>query len=198
MQMTRVDLFPVTEEVVRIVAGVQDDQLADPTPCEGTPVAGLLDHLVGLTLAFRMAAEKRPLDGAPRASAEQLAGDWRTRLPEQLDALAAAWQQPDAWEGMSAAGGVTMPAGALGVVALNEVLVHGWDLAAATGQGYRPDEKSAERCLEFAIDFAKGAPDARNAIYGPKVPIPAEATTFDRLLGQTGRSPDWATRRQDR
>jgi uncharacterized protein (TIGR03086 family) len=127
-----------------------------------------------------------------------LAGDWRTRLPEQLDALAAAWQQPDAWEGMSAAGGVTMPAGALGVVALNEVLVHGWDLAAATGQEYRPDEKSAERCLEFAIDFAKGAPDARNAIYGPEVPIPANAPVFDQLLGQTGRSPDWATRRQDR
>src|SRR4051812_6475987 len=124
MQMTRVDLAPVTEEVVRIVSGVRDDQLTDQTPCEGTPVAGLLDHLVGLTLAFRMAAEKRPLDGAPRASAEQLAGDWRARLPVQLDALAAAWQQPDAWEGMSAAGGVTMPAGALGVVALNEVLVH--------------------------------------------------------------------------
>src|SRR3954451_9996641 len=129
MQMTRIDLAPVTDEVVRIVAGVRDDQLTDPTPCEGTPVAGMLDHFVALTLAFRMAAEKRPLDGAPHASAEHLPDDWRTRLSEQLDALAAAWQQPDAWEGMSAAGGVTRPAGAIGLVALNEVLLHGWDLA---------------------------------------------------------------------
>jgi uncharacterized protein (TIGR03086 family) len=191
MEKTTVDLGPVTDEVKRVVAGVRDDQLTDPTPCAGTPVAGLLDHLAGLTLAFRLAAEKRPLDGAPRASAEHLPADWRTEIPEQLDALAAAWRRPEAWEGMSAAGGVTMPAGALGVVALNEVLVHGWDLAAATGQEYRPDEAAANRCLAFAVDFEKGAPEARDGIYGPVVPVPAEAPVFDRLLGQTGRDPGW-------
>jgi uncharacterized protein (TIGR03086 family) len=189
--MERTDLGPVTDAVKRVVAGVRDDQLTDPTPCAGTPVAGLLYHLAGLTLAFRLAAEKRPLDGAPRASAEHLPADWRTRIPEQLDALAAAWRRPEAWEGMSAAGGVTMPAGALGVVALNEVLVHGWDLAAATGQEYRPDEAATHRCLAFAVDFEKGAPEARGGIYGPVVPVPAEAPVFDRLLGQTGRDPGW-------
>jgi uncharacterized protein (TIGR03086 family) len=191
MQMATIDLTPAVHEVTRVVAGVRDDQLGDPTPCAGMPVAGLLDHLVGLTLAFRMAAEKRPMDAAPRASAENLAADWRTRLPAQLEALAAAWREPGAWEGMAAAGGVEMPAGAIAVVALNEVLVHGWDLAAATGQEYRPDQASAQRCLEFAIDFEKGAPEARNGIYGPVVPVPADAPAFDRLLGRTGRDPGW-------
>jgi uncharacterized protein (TIGR03086 family) len=191
MQMTPEDLTPATNEVTRVLANVRDDQLGDPTPCAGTPVAGLLDHLAGLTLAFRMAAEKQPLDSAPRASAEHLPPDWRTRIPEQLEALAAAWREPGAWEGVTAAGGVQMPAGAMGVVALNEVLVHGWDLAAATGQEYRPDERSAQRCLDFAIDFAKGAPEARNAMYGPEVSVPADAPAFDRLLGQTGRDPGW-------
>src|SRR3954470_6007652 len=94
--------FPAAAaEVTRVVARVRDDQLPDPTPCSGTSVAGMLDHLVGLTYAFRMAAEKTPLHGAPRADAAQLPGDWRERLPQQLDDLVAAWAQPSASEGMA-------------------------------------------------------------------------------------------------
>jgi uncharacterized protein (TIGR03086 family) len=191
METTTPDLAPAAAEVTRVVGGVRDEQLADPTPCAGTSVAAMLDHLVGLTLAFRMAAEKTPLQGAPRADAAKLPADWRERLPMQLDALVAAWQQPSAWEGTAEAGGVSMPAPAMGVVALNEVLVHGWDLAVATGQPYRPDPASAERCLAFAIEFADSAPEARDGIYGPVVPVPDDAPVFDRLLGQTGRDPAW-------
>jgi uncharacterized protein (TIGR03086 family) len=188
---TTPDLAPAATEVTRVVAGVRDEQLADPTPDAGTSVAGLLDHLVGLTLAFRMAAEKTPLQGAPSANPDNLPADWRLRLPMQLDALVAAWQQPSAWEGTAEAGRASMPASMMGVVALNEVLVHGWDLAVATGQPYRPDPASAGRCLAFAIEFAGVAPEARNAIYGPVVPVPDDAPVFDQLLGQTGRDPGW-------
>jgi uncharacterized protein (TIGR03086 family) len=191
MQTTTADLGPAAAEVARVVAGVREEQLDGPTPCEGTSVAALLDHLTGLTLAFRLSAEKRPLPGAPRASADDLPADWRTLLPARLEELAAAWRQPAAWEGMAEAGGVQMPAPAIGVVALNEVLVHGWDLAAATGQEYRPDQASAETCLRFAVDLAAGAPEIRNAIYGPVVAVPAGAPVFDRLLGETGRDPGW-------
>ena len=192
MQTTTPDLAPATAEVGRIVAGVRDDQPTDPTPCPGTSVAGMLDHLLGLTTAFRMAAEKVRPEGGPSADAANLAPDWRIRLPAQLDALAAAWRPAEAWEGITEAGGVELPASAMGVVALDEVVVHGWDLAAATGQQYRPDESAAQRCLEFGIEFEKGVPDARSGgLYGPKVDVPADAPVFDRLLGHTGRDPGW-------
>ncbi len=187
-----VDLAPQADEVRRLVAGVRDDQLSSPTPCADMPVAGLLDHLDGLTLAFRLAAEKRPPAGAPSASAEHLPADWRSRLPRRLDELAAAWREPTAWEGTTEAGGVQLPAAAMGVVALNEVLVHGWDLAVATGRSYRVDPVSALACLEFAVDFAAGAPDARDSMYGPVVPVPDDAPVLDRLLGLAGRDPHWA------
>ena len=190
--MTR-DFAPQATEVARVVAGVRDDQLTDPTPCAGTSVAALLDHLVGLTLAFRKAAEKMPQSGGPRADADNLPPDWRTRLPQQLDGLVAAWQHPTAWEGSAEAGGVRMPAPAMAVVALNEVLVHGWDLAVATGQEYRPDRDAVRACFDFGVDFAKGAPEARDQIYGPVVPVPDDAPLFDRLLGLTGRDPRWAS-----
>jgi uncharacterized protein (TIGR03086 family) len=185
------DLTATAAEVSRLVAGVRDDQLAGPTPCAGTPVAGLLDHLVGLTVAFRMGAEKQPMTGAPRASADELPADWRTRLPEQLDALAAAWRDPAAWEGMTEVAGARLPGGAMGVVAANEVLVHGWDLAAATCQAYTPDPAVAERCLAFVVDLAAGAPEMRDSMYAPVVPVAADAPVLDRLLGQTGRDPGW-------
>lgn len=186
------DLAPQASAVSRLVAGVRDDQLGDPTPCTDTPVAGLLDHLVGLTLAFRLAAEKTPLPGAASADAANLAPDWRVRLPRQLDDLVAAWQSPAAWEGLTEAGGVQLPAAAMGVVALNEVLVHGWDLAVATGQPFPVDEAAAQVCLGFAVDFATGAPEAREAMYAPVVPVPDDAPALDRLLGQTGRDPSWS------
>src|SRR3954453_474518 len=103
MQMTSVDFTSTTDEVKRIVAGVREDQLTDPTPCAGTPVAGLLDHMAGLTFAFRMVAEKEPREGRGQSiDADPRPGDWRTRIPEQLDALAAAWRKPEAWEGTAA------------------------------------------------------------------------------------------------
>jgi uncharacterized protein (TIGR03086 family) len=184
------ELAPAAAEVARIVTGVRDEQLTDPTPCTGTSVAGMLHHLLGLTTAFRMAAEKERPEGGPSADAANLASDWRTRLPAQLEALATAWRSPGAWEGMTEAGGVQMPASAMGVVALNEVLVHGWDLAAATGQEYRPDPASVRACREMVGDRTD-ATDGPEGLFGPVVPVPDDAPAFDRLLGQTGRDPGW-------
>jgi uncharacterized protein (TIGR03086 family) len=186
------DLATAAAETARIVAGVEADQLGDPTPCPGTSVAGLLDHLVGLTTAFRMAAEKATPPGGPSADAAQLAADWRTRLPAQLDALVTAWRQPGAWDGMTEAGGVTMPASAMGLVALDEVLIHGWDLAVATGQEYRPDAASTELCFDFVGDRSDEPADANDGLFGPVVPVPDDAPLFDRLLGRTGRDPRWS------
>jgi uncharacterized protein (TIGR03086 family) len=193
--MTNLDLAPQAAEVARVIAGVRDDQLTDPTPCDGTSVAAMLDHFVGLTVAFRLGAEKSPMEGAPSADADHLPADWRERLPAQLDALVAAWDQPEAWDGTTEVGGVRMPAAAMGVVAANEVLVHGWDLAVATGQPYAVDPLTAEACLEFNKGFAVGAPEARDAMYGPVVPVADGAPLFDRLLGATGRDPAWAPSR---
>jgi uncharacterized protein (TIGR03086 family) len=194
MQMTTPDLAPQTAEVARVVAGVRNDQLTDPTPCAGTSVAALLDHLDGLTVAFRRAAEKAPQAGGPSADAAHLAPDWRTRLPEQLGALAAAWRAPGATDGLTEIAGIRMPAAATALVALNEVLIHGWDLAVATGQDYRADPAAVQACLQYGQEFAAGAPEARDEMYGPVVPVPDDAPVLDRLLGQTGRDPGWTGR----
>src|SRR5438874_5863413 len=106
---TQLDLRPAAERMAGLVQHITDDDLTKPTPCEHYTVGDLLDHLAGGALAFRAAAVKEPLGGAPSADAARLAPDWRTRIPADLRAAAEAWQDDDAWEGMTAVGGIDLP-----------------------------------------------------------------------------------------
>ena len=191
METTTLDLAPAAAELARVVAAVRDEQLTAPTPCPQMPVDALLDHAVGFTVAFKIAARKGTLDQAPQASAEALPSDWRTRLPAQLDELAAAWRDPSAWEGTTTVAGVTLPGSAMGRVALTELVVHGWDIAVATGQPYRVDPDDVAACLDFQREFAAGVP-RNGGLFGPEVPVADGAPVLDRLLGFTGRDPNWS------
>jgi uncharacterized protein (TIGR03086 family) len=182
-------LAAAAAETARVVAAIRDEQLPDPTPCADMPVAAVLDHLDGLSLAFRLAAEKQD-GGAASASADALTPDWRTRIPERLEALAAAWRDPAAWEGTADAGGVTMPAEAMAAVAVDEVLVHGWDLAVATGTPYRADAAATEVAAGFVFAATGDGPPVEG-LFGPPVAVPEGAPAFAELLGRTGRDPGW-------
>ncbi|MBF9129016.1 TIGR03086 family protein [Plantactinospora sp. S1510] len=193
------DLDPAAREVTRLLAEISDEQLTRPTPCTDTPVAALLDHLMGLTLAFTWGARKtggnqpQGVSGPPPPpSAERLEPDWRTVLPRRLTELAAAWRRPAAWQGMTTVGGVTMPAETMGVVALDELVLHGWDLARATGQSFTCDAASTAAVLAFTTEAARPEQAAgREGLFGPVVQVPPDAPALDRALGLAGRDPDW-------
>jgi hypothetical protein len=55
---------------------------------------------------------------------DNLDPEWCTQLPRRIVELAEAWRDPAAWEGTAEAGGVTMPAEVMGVVALDELVLH--------------------------------------------------------------------------
>ncbi len=195
--MQVLDLEPAAREVIRLLDGVTDDRMADPTPCVDMPVAALLDHLMGLSMAFTWAARKTTPAAAPDAagppapSAERLDPQWRTVLPERLEELVEAWRSPAAWEGETVAGGVTLPAEQMAVVALDELVLHGWDLASATGQPFRCDEASTAAVLAFTTAVAQEDAVAREGLFGPEVTVPPDAPAFDRALGLAGRDPSW-------
>lgn len=185
------DLGPAASAVAALLDGVADDDLDRPTPCD-VPVAALLDHLVMLTAAFTGTARKLPgRDGPPPApAAENLDPRWRAVLPRSLDELVTAWREPSAWEGTAAAGGVEWPAEQMAVVALDELVLHGWDLARATGQRFDPDPAHVEIVHGFTAQIA-GADEPATGLFGPPVPVPAGAPLFDRALGHAGRDPGW-------
>ncbi|WP_416983970.1 TIGR03086 family metal-binding protein [Streptomyces sp. T028] len=188
------DLGPQTRIVARLAAAVRDEQLADGTPCPAYPVRTMLGHLTGLAAAFRDAARKDlgpTTDTAPTEAEPRLGPDWRTELPRVLDELADAWRDPAAWTGMTRAGAVDLPGAVAGAVATDELVIHGWDLARATGQEYTPDPGALQASYAFLLAAADD-PSRGGGIFGPVVPVPEDAPLLDRALGLSGRDPQWA------
>ena len=183
------DLGPAARRVTSLLSGVSDDQLGAPTPCGTYAVGDLLDHFMGLTLGMRYAAQKAAGGPRPgRSSVDQLDPDWREALPERLAELAAAWREPAAWQGETEAGGITMPAEVMGIVALDELVIHGWDLARATGQEFDCDPRSTEAVIGLLTRSLKDRP---KELFGEAVPVPEDAPPLDRAIGLSGRDPAW-------
>jgi uncharacterized protein (TIGR03086 family) len=189
--MDTIDFGPATHALAEVVAGVRDDQLGAPTPCPAYTVGDLVDHIGGFPVAFTAAARKERLEGevGPSGDSSRLEPEWRDRIVSSLRELAEAWRDPSAYVGNTQAGPVELPGDVAALVALDEVVVHGWDLAKATGQPYDPDETAALTCLGFAQSF--DAPRDGSGLYGPPVAVPDDAPALDRLVGATGRDPRW-------
>jgi len=193
--MSHVQLDPAASRLSVLVAAVPADALDAPTPCPKYAVGDLLDHIGGLAIAFAAAARKDRGDitaQAPSPDAARLEPAWREEIPRRLDALAEAWRNPDAWAGMTRVGGVDLPGEVAGIVALDELLVHGWDLARATGQPYECDGASLDAVHGFVQQLA--APEMaaqREGIFGPVVAVADDAPLLDRVIGLAGRDPQW-------
>ncbi|KHL18957.1 uncharacterized protein (TIGR03086 family) [Mumia flava] len=189
-----IDLAPATTDVAALVRGVSDADLDRRTPC-GWDVATLLAHLDGLSRAFTLAAAKSDdpaLSRPPDPTRDQLDPEWRTRLPDHLGALADAWRDDAAWSGATRVGGVDLPGDVAGLVALQELVIHGWDLARSTDQAYEPAPESLGVVHALVLDAAEPGKEAERAgLFGPPVPVPPDAPVLDRVVGLAGRSPSW-------
>jgi uncharacterized protein (TIGR03086 family) len=193
--MEPIDFGPAAATMRRLVLGTRDDQLADPTPCPAYTVGDLVQHIGGLTVAFTYAAHQQPMPGGPAGGsgdASQLETGWRLLIARDLEVLTESWRNPAAYEGLTMAGPIEMPGSEAAKVALNEVVVHGWDLAAATGQRYAADPTSVQILIDFALPFSTPeAADQRGDAFGTVVEVPDEAPALDRLLGLMGRRASW-------
>ena len=188
------DLHPAAADMARVVAGVTDLHLDRGTPCPEMDVRTMLAHVAGFSAAFRDCAAK--IDGpttgtSPQSGPPELAPDWRTDIPRLLTEMADAWDAPEAWEGDSTVGGVTSPAAQNGLFANDELVVHAWDLAVATGQTVRPTEANLAACHELASGIPADSPARAGGLFGRLVDVPHDAPLLDRALAATGRDPHW-------
>ncbi|MEU6389851.1 TIGR03086 family metal-binding protein [Streptomyces sp. NPDC046939] len=191
MSDTPVDLGPQARVVARLAHGVRDDQLCLPTPCPDYAVRELLGHLVGLAAGLRAAGRKENEGTNPGPGLPQLPPDWRALLPVALDELVDTWNDPAAWEGMTRAGGLDLPGAVAGLITADELVVHGWDLARATGQEYVPDEAAVRAARDLLAPTDGDGGDGPDGLFGPVVPVPDGAPLLDRVIGLSGRDPAW-------
>ena len=175
---------------VRAGAGAD---LAGPTPCADWDLRTLLRHFVGTSGAFVKAGQTKALDPDDpwESNATLDEQNWADQLASQVEAMSQAWSRPAAWTGSIE--GAQLPAAAVGELGLIEVLMHGWDVACATGQSLDvSDELGAEllRCLEPTLNQGR-----EYEVYGPEVTVPADASPFSRALALSGRDPNWSAGR---
>ncbi|WP_329520325.1 TIGR03086 family metal-binding protein [Spirillospora sp. NBC_01491] len=183
-------MVPAADGVARIVRGVPDGRLGSPTPCPDWDVRALLNHLILWTGRAGTAARKQPPPAPGEDHDFTAEPGWAERFAVQARETAEAWTDPAAWEGdTSLSGGGGMSAAYIGGIVFGEFVLHGWDLAVATGQ--HPDlpadlVEAAHRQLVPTAAMAR-----EYAVFGPEVPVPEESPQLDRLLGLSGRDPDW-------
>ena len=84
--------------------------------------------------------------------------------------------------------GLTWSIGQAAAGTFMDNLIHTWDLATATDQECTSDDELADACVAM---FLPEMPErGRSAgLVGLPVPVPADATGQDRLLGAMGRRP---------
>lgn len=173
---------PRTVAVVRTIA---DDQLHLPTPCRDYTVRDLLNHLYQVVVNFQELAAKRSVQWAEKP--DHLTDDWRDRFEVETRRLVDAWSDPASLKGVSP--GMGMPQAMVGGMVLLDLTVHGWDLAIATGQPYRPAPEVTAALHDLVERLG---PQARKmGVFADPVPTAAGLPDLDRLLGLTGRDPAW-------
>ena len=164
-----------------VVAGIGVDQLDNPTPCAKFAVRDVLEHMIGgastFTGAFRGIEPDQP------DMTDVLAGFGPT-----LNGLAEAMHSPGALDrSIQAPSGEVRGATFARFVVLDG-LVHGWDLATATGQSYEPPAALVAEVEAFAHEAVEPLRDGDT--FAAAVEPPPLATPIQRLVAFTGRRPE--------
>jgi uncharacterized protein (TIGR03086 family) len=157
------------------VAGVA--ALDAPTSCDGWTVRDLLNHILETQHYFAGSARGEdvspPGPNPPNVLTEHPVDDFASARADVLDAF-------------GQEGAVEKTGPALGI-AFSDQLLHGWDLARATGQ----DTTMPDSLPEAAYQAIHGlfTEEQRHGVFKPELPVRDDATAQERLLAYTGRTP---------
>jgi uncharacterized protein (TIGR03086 family) len=175
----------------QLVAAVTPDQWDRPTPCTDWTVRQLVNHVVGgnrLVVRVLRGEPLPPLDQlGRRASVDQLGEDPTATYRDSADRLLAALREPGVLDRTHTLPAGTLPGPAVVHVRTVETLVHGWDLARATGRPTPFPDELAEAELEFSRGLLGRIPEGRRP-FAPSRPVPDDAPAIDRLAALLGRS----------
>lgn len=173
----------VAAQFTRRVQAVPDGAWDSPAPCAGWVARDVVRHLAEWLPAFFF--ERWGVGSVPIPSADDdPAGAWaavdgaiRAALADPVLATA---------ERDTPMGRLSLAA-AIDMICTNDVLVHTWDLARATGGDERLDPGQVH-ALYVAMEPMDEVLRS-SGHYGPRVEVPDDADEQTRLIAFTGRTP---------
>ena len=154
-----------------------------PTPCDGWTVRDVVAHVIDTERDF---LERHDLGPGPAPDPSDPREAWRSHaaaVAEVLGRDGVADREYDGFFGRTTIG-ATM-ADFYGW----DLVVHGSDVARATGQRWTVDDEEAARLHATADGW--GDTLHSEGICSPAVPVADDASVTDRLLARLGRDPRW-------
>jgi uncharacterized protein (TIGR03086 family) len=174
------------DETQRFVAGVAGDQMTNATPCEDWDVRALLNHLVAGNLWAAELGAGATIDGVgTRLDGDLLGGDALGAYDASAKLAAATFEEPGALERPCAVSYGPVPGSVYAGHRFIDVLVHGWDVAEATGQDTTLDPDLVEAAYELLLAEAELV--RASGMFGEDLAVPDDADLQTRMLAFIGR-----------
>lgn len=175
-----------THSVVTGIGGLDWDA---PTPCAEWNVRELLNHVVtGNWWAARLGAGATIAEVGNELDGDQLGADPLESYNHSATATATAFAVPGALDAPCAVSYGPVPGSVYAGHRFLDVLIHGWDLAVATGQEPTLSADLVTGCwqiLEPQLDMLRAS-----GMFGADLAIPEDADSEARLLLTLGRRPN--------
>ncbi len=187
---THAQMTAAAGAAARVVGNVRPGQFAGPTPCAEWDVRTLLNHLI-LWTSYSLERRAHGESVAPELMERDFAADpgFAADYRETLDRALAAWADPAVWDRELNVMGSATPASEVAALIVAEMVLHGWDLAVATGQDYTVDDAAAE--VAFAAVEANAELFRQYKGFAEPVSVASGAPVLDRTLALSGRDPHW-------
>jgi len=184
---TEIDLLDgVLAKTTAVLAGVTPEQRALPTPCPEFDVQALLNHIVGWARVFDAGTNDREMPGDPESY--EVGDDAAAEFEPVARSIVAGWAEHGIDREVRTSGGAS-PGEMVFNMTVMEYLTHGWDLATATGQPIPYTEAEGAAVLERARATLPPEYQGDGMPFAAIVPVPADASSVDRLIGFMGRQP---------
>ena len=154
------------------------DKLDSSTPCDEWDVRTLMNHMLDTQQYFVGAARGEdvspPSANPPSLLSDDPVADFRRARTETLRTFGA--------------DGVIEKTGPSLGIAFSDQLLHGWDVAQATGQDTTMPDGLADAAYQTI--HGRFTDEQRKGVFKPEVKVGADASPQDRYLAYTGRDPN--------
>ena len=182
--------------VQEIMAGIRQDQGHDATPCTEWNVLDVMNHIIGGAEVLAGSLEGNIPEGvggvSPNSSysgEEGVSKLAEAYAVESARVLTAA-NQPGAMEAATPGGMMTVPQFLIAMA--TDHIIHGWDLARATGQDDALDADVVQVAYAMMtspegsmfVDMGR-----QMGFVGPRVSVADDARLQDKLVAHMGRQP---------
>lgn len=176
----RADLLDLYERAsgwtVGIVKGATS-KLDAATPCDEWDARTLMNHMLETQRYFLGAAHGADVSPPGQTPPELLGDDPVADFSHARSAMIETFREP----------GVIEKAGPSLGIAFADQLLHGWDLARATGQDATMPAGLPEAA--YAAIHGQFTEEQRKGVFKPEIDVGSDASAQDRLLAYTGRNP---------